>query len=49
MSIGQLGIVELTRPLYQALCDRQDEVRAAAHKGLSELQVRLGIPLPAPN
>lgn len=49
INVGQLGIATLARPLYLALGDRQDDVRAAAQQGLGELQTRLGITLPAPS
>jgi hypothetical protein len=34
--------------LYNALRDRQEEVRAAAHRSLADLEMQLGQPFPAP-
>jgi len=48
-TVGQLGLASNTRSLYNALRDRQEEVRAAAYTGLAELEQRIGEPLPAPN
>lgn len=48
LNLGQLGVVGMTKPLYNALRDRQDEVRAAAHLALSTLQLHIGKALPIP-
>ncbi len=47
-ALGQLGEVSAARSLYAALRDRQDEVRAAAHRSLADFEAQLGQPLPAP-
>lgn len=49
LNLGSLGAVSNLRPLYGALRDRQEGVRAAAYRALGELQARtaLAIPLPA--
>lgn len=47
-TIGQFGETRLTRQLYEALRDRDENVRTAAHGGLGSLQTQLGISLPAP-
>jgi HEAT repeat protein len=47
-ALAQLGLATTVRPLYVALRDRQAEVRVAAHRSLSELQMQIGEPLPAP-
>jgi HEAT repeat protein len=47
-ALAQLGLATTVRPLYVALRDRQAEVRVAAHRALSELQMQIGKPLPAP-
>jgi HEAT repeat protein len=47
-NLGQLGLTNMTKALYNALRDRQDDVRAAAHQGLADLQMQIGQPLPAP-
>ncbi len=47
-TLGHLGVTSSLRPLYGALRDRQDDVRAAAFQALGALQQRLAIPLPAP-
>lgn len=46
--LGQLGEVTSARLLYNALRDRQEEVRAAAHRSLADLEMQLGQPFPAP-
>lgn len=48
INLGQLGLANMTKALYSALRDRQDEVRAAAHKGLAYMQMQIGQPLPTP-
>lgn len=48
LNLGQLGLANTARALYNALRDRQEEVRAAAHEGLSEIQLKVGRPLPIP-
>jgi HEAT repeat protein len=47
-NIGQLGQPLMIKPLYNALRDRQDSVRLAAHRALADFQMQLGKPLPAP-
>jgi HEAT repeat protein len=49
MNIGQLGMVNAMKTLYNALRDRQDEVRITAHRALAILQTQLGRALPAAN
>jgi HEAT repeat protein len=46
--LGQLGAVDYAEALYEALRDRSEEVRAAAHRALTDLQVQLGVTLPTP-
>jgi HEAT repeat protein len=48
ITLGQLGRVETINPLYAALVDRQETVRAAAHRALGDLQMYIGEALPAP-
>jgi HEAT repeat protein len=48
VTLGQLGRVETINPLYAALIDKQETVRAAAHRALGDLQMYLGEPLLAP-
>jgi HEAT repeat protein len=45
--LGQTGQVMATKALYNALRDRQEEVRTAAHRALSDLEQQIGKPLPA--
>ncbi len=45
-TLGRLGHIEGLKPLYAALRDRNEQVRGAAYSALSELQLRLGAPLP---
>lgn len=47
-NLGQLGLANMSKALYNALRDRQENVRAAAHKGLADLQMQIGQPLPIP-
>jgi HEAT repeat protein len=47
-ALGQLGEVGSLKALYTALRDRQEEVRAAAHRSLGELEMQIGQALPAP-
>jgi HEAT repeat protein len=47
-TLGQMGEITAARPLYQALQDRQEDVRIAAHRSLGELAMYMGKPLPAP-
>jgi HEAT repeat protein len=47
-NIGQLGIIEMVKPLYKALRDGRAEVREAAHRALGDLQIQAGRPLPNP-
>jgi hypothetical protein len=48
VNLGQLGLASMTKALYNALRDRQDNVRAAAHQGLAHLQLQIGQSLPVP-
>ncbi len=45
-TLGRLGHVAALKPLYAALRDRNARVRAAAYAALSDIQTRLGQPLP---
>lgn len=45
-TLGRLGHVAALKPLYAALRDRNARVRGAAYAALSEIQTRLGQPLP---
>lgn len=47
-NMGQLGLVEFTDVLYNALRHRDRNVREAAYRSLGRFQTRLGAPLPAP-
>ncbi len=47
-NIGQLRKTIMIKALYSALRDRQENVRAAAHEALADVQFALGKPLPAP-
>ncbi len=47
-TIGHLGEIGLARQLYNALRDRDEEVRTAAHASLGLLQAQSGLNLPAP-
>jgi HEAT repeat protein len=47
-SLGQLGAVNMAKPLYGVLRDRRAEVREAAYRALADLQLQMGQPLPAP-
>lgn len=49
VNLGQLGLANMTKALYNALRDRQDDVRSAAHKGLAHLQLHIGQPFPIPS
>lgn len=48
-AIGQLGMTTRVGDLYQALLYRDQPVRDAAHRALTEIQVLMGESLPAPN
>jgi HEAT repeat protein len=48
-TLGNLGHVPALKPLYSALKDQDDKVRAAAYESLTDLQIRLGAHLPAVN
>ena len=48
LNLGSLGVLSGIRPLYGALRDRQDSVRAAAFRALGTLQERTNIPIPLP-
>lgn len=45
---AQLGVVDLTRPLYSALSDEEPLVRDSAYRSLAEFQVKTGQPLAPP-
>jgi HEAT repeat protein len=47
-ALGQLGKVDAVIPLYAALVDKQEAVRAAAQRALGDLQLYIGEPLPTP-
>ncbi|MBX3063364.1 MAG: HEAT repeat domain-containing protein [Anaerolineae bacterium] len=49
LTLAQLGHVPALKPLYSALTDRDEHVRAAAHTALGLLQTRFGEPFPAVN
>ncbi|MFN8376508.1 MAG: HEAT repeat domain-containing protein [Anaerolineae bacterium] len=49
IALGQLGRVDSINPLYAALVDRQENVRAAAHRALGDLQMYIGEPLLSPS
>ncbi|MBE2267306.1 MAG: HEAT repeat domain-containing protein, partial [Anaerolinea sp.] len=46
-ALGQLGLVNNIKALYNALRDGREEVRAAAHHALADMQMRLGEKLPS--
>ncbi len=46
---GQLGVYENTPDIYQLLNDQEDIIRDAAYRALSDLQMRMGEPLPLVN
>ncbi len=46
--LGQTGKFNAAKALYATLRDRQEEVRAAGHRALADLETQLGKPLPAP-
>ncbi len=45
-NLGELGATQMVSYLYGALQDRTDEVRAAAHRSLVDLELLMGKPLP---
>lgn len=45
---AQLGVVDLTRPLYSALSDAEPLVRDSAYRSLAEFQLKTGQPLAPP-
>lgn len=47
-TIGQLGVFETTRKLYEALYDRQANIRNLAYTALGQFEERTGQPLPSP-
>jgi HEAT repeat protein len=47
LTLANLGHVPALKPLYGALRDRDEKVRAAVYEALGDLQERLGQPLPA--
>jgi HEAT repeat protein len=48
ITLGQLGAAQAIEGLYERLRDPEFHVREAAHKGLTELQIRMGNALPDP-
>lgn len=48
LTIGQLGLYRAIAPLYGALYDPEEVVRDAAFRGLADLQLQIGRPLPLP-
>lgn len=46
---GQLGVYENTPDIYQLLNDQEDSIRDTAYRALSDLQMRMGEPLPLVN
>lgn len=48
IALGQIGVLEATRSLYQRLADPDPMVREAAHKALVEIQLKVGEALPDP-
>jgi HEAT repeat protein len=48
LTLGALGTVDSLKPLYAALRDRQDAVRAAAYRALGALQEHTDTALPLP-
>lgn len=48
-TLARLGHLAALKPLYNALSDREENVRAAAHTALAELQTQLGEQFPAVN
>jgi HEAT repeat protein len=48
VAVGQYGVVEAARTLYQALADPQELIRDAAFRALGQIQMRVGKPLPLP-
>jgi HEAT repeat protein len=48
INLGELGAMNTIKALYAALRDRQDEVRASAHRALGLLEMRSGQLLPSP-
>ncbi len=47
-NLGQLGILNAYRNIYSTLRDRNESVRSAAHRGLSNIQNQVGERLPLP-
>ncbi|MCC7205971.1 MAG: HEAT repeat domain-containing protein, partial [Anaerolineae bacterium] len=48
-TLADMGHVQALKPLYNALRDRDENVRGAVHEALASLQTRLGTPLPLVN
>jgi HEAT repeat protein len=48
LNMGQLGIINDMGLLYTALRHHNGQVRSAAYQALSELQLKMGQPLPSP-
>ena len=47
-TIGQLGLIDYIKLLYEALNDRETSVREIAYRALGDIQMRMGQGLPAP-
>lgn len=48
VALGQIGVLEATKPLYERLADPSEGVREGAHKALVEIQLKVGETLPNP-
>lgn len=48
LALGYMGVIEVVGPLYDRLLDPDARVRAAAHRALVDLQIKMGINLPDP-
>jgi hypothetical protein len=46
LTLGRMGHVLALKPLYGALRDRSPDVRSAAYAALTDIQLRVGEPLP---
>lgn len=46
--IGQMGLASVSTALYGALRDPQAHIRSIVHRALSNLELQMGKPLPAP-
>ncbi len=47
-TLGQLGLADMAKPLYTALCDRHAPLRDTAYRALGELQLQMGRAIPVP-